>query len=142
GDWVYSEPMHLQASSIQTTQTIDQLNLDSGDLLAIQKTLEALPSQNKLDAWQELPEAMRTSVVALEEKVNVQVTVEADTSVQVVGLGLSAVDAAKAVTLTVTQEERTLQLLTAPEMDERNFQNAIDVTFEATNVKDELVIPV
>ena len=27
-------------------------------------------------------------------------------------------------------------------MDERNFQNAIDVTFEATNVKDELVIPV
>ena len=142
GDWVYSEPMHLQASSIQTTQTIDRLNLDSGDLLAIQETLEALPSQNKLDAWQELPEAMRTSVVALEEKANVQVTVEADTSVQVVGLGLSAVDAAKAVTLTVTQEERTLQLLTAPEMDERNFQNAIDVTFEATNVKDELVIPV
>lgn len=55
---------------------------------------------------------------------------------------MSAENASLPVTLTVTQEQRALQLLAAPEMDDMNFQNAVNVTFETENVKEALVIPV
>ena len=140
-----TEPESVKETISKVEQIVMELP-ETPELEDVQTELQKIETEKLQTALVEKPAETVAQIAALEEKVGADVTVQdknAQTSdVQVVGLGLSAVDAAKAVTLTVTQEERTLQLLTAPEMDERNFQNAIDVTFEATNVKDELVIPV
>lgn len=144
GDWVWSETIQVQTSDIKTAQDIAALK-NQESLRDMQTALLQMEVEDKLSAWEAVPETMRETVTALERQVGAQVTVKEEdnetSSVQVVGLGLSAESASDPVTLTVTQEPR-LQLLDAPAITGDNFQSATNVTFSATNVKSELVIPV
>lgn len=144
GDWVWAETVRVQRSDIETAQDIAALK-NQETLGDMQTALLQMKVEDKLSAWEAVPETMRETVTALEQKVNVDVTVQDEennpSNVQVVGLGLSAVNASAPVTLTVTQEPR-LKLLDAPAITGENFQSATNVAFSATNVKSELVIPV
>lgn len=133
----------------ETISQVEQITMSlpaEAELATVQTELRKMETDKLQTALEEKPAETAAQIAALEEKVDVEVVVKdenAQTSdIQVVGLGLSAENAQEEVILTVTREERTLQLLTAPELNDRNFQSAFDVTFEATNVKSELVIPV
>lgn len=120
---------------------------EDATLSTVQTQLEKIDNQEVQTALEEKPVEMAAQIAQLEEKVDVTVTVKDEhnetSDVKVVGLGLSADDTTKDITLTVTQTPHAaLQLLDAPEISSANFQSATDVTFKAENVKDELVIPV
>ena len=145
GDWVWSDVKQISETGANTARIIDDLRGNTLD--AILSSLQQLSVEEKLAAWDTAPEAMMRSVKSLEEKANVTINIEeigvVTSDVRVVGLGLSADDTTRDITLTVTRTPHAgLQLLAAPEISGVNFQSAADVTFKAENVKDELVIPV
>ena len=145
GDWVWSDVKQISETGANTARIIDDLRGNTLD--AILSSLQQLSVEEKLAAWDTAPEAMMRSVKSLEEKANVTINIEeigvVTSDVRVVGLGLSADDTTRDITLTVTRTPHAgLQLLAAPEISGANFQSAADVAFKVENVKDELVIPV
>lgn len=141
-----TKPESAKETISQVEQIVMALPEDAG-LSAVQEKLGEINSGKLLTALEEKPAETAAQIAALEEKVNITVTVKDEgnetSDVQVVGLGLSAADASTPVTLTVTQTpSAALQLLDAPAMTGANFRSATDVKFEATNVKSTLVVPV
>lgn len=140
------KPESVKETISQVEQIVMELPEDA-TLSTVQTQLEKIDNQEVQTALEEKPVEMAAQIAQLEEKVDVTVTVKDEhnetSDVKVVGLGLSADDTTKDITLTVTQTPHAaLQLLDAPEISSANFQSATDVTFKAENVKDELVIPV
>ena len=134
----------------ETISQVEQIVMklpETAELEAVQTELQKIEPDKLQTALAKKPAETAAQIAQLEEKVDVTVTVKDEhnetSDVKVVGLGLSADDTTKDITLTVTQTPHAaLQLLDAPEISSANFQSATDVTFKAENVKDELVIPV
>ena len=136
------KPESVKETISQVEQIVMELPEDA-TLSTVQTQLEKIDNQEVQTALEQKPVEMAAQIAQLEEKVGAEVTVEGVTNAQVVGLGLSADDTTKDITLTVTQTPHAaLQLLAAPEISSANFQSATDVTFKAENVKTRLVVPV
>ena len=130
----------------ETISQVEQIVMElppAAELKAVQTELQNIEPDKLQTALAKKPAETAAQIAQLEKKVGVEVAVKGVTNAQVVGLGLSAKKANTPVTLTITQTPHDgLQLLAAPEISSANFQSATDVTFEAENVKTQLVVPV
>ena len=134
----------------ETISQVEQIVMalpPAAELEAVLTELQNIEPDKLQTALAENPAETAAQIAQLEKKVDVTVTVKDEhnetSDVKVVGLGLSADDTTKDITLIVTQKPHAaLQLLAAPEISSANFQSATDVTFEAENVKMQLVVPV
>ena len=136
------KPESVKVTISQVEQIVMALP-ETAELKDVQTELRKIEPDKLQTALAEKPVEMAAQIAQLEKKVGAEVTVEGVTNAQVVGLGLSADDTTKDITLIVTQTPHAaLRLLAAPEISSANFQSATDVTFEAENVKTHLVVPV
>lgn len=130
----------------ETISQVEQIVMKlppAAELEAVQTELQKIEPDKLQTALAKKPAETAAQIAQLEKKVGVEVAVKGVTNAQVVGLGLSAKKANTPVTLTITRTAHDgLQLLDAPEISSANFQSATDVTFEAENVKTQLVVPV
>lgn len=134
------KPESVKETISQMEQIVMELP-ENAELSTVQAALREIGTDKLQTALEEKPTETAAQIAQLEQQVGAKVTMDGEA--QVVGLGLSADDTTKDVTLTVIRKPHAgLQLLAAPEISGANFRSATDVKFEATNVKSTLVVPV
>lgn len=144
--WVQSDTLLVPADALAVWDALDQLAYDDSTLTDVQTALGGLSNAER--AWQTLGQELEQEIQRLEGRLGIEVEVqntgETDKAARVFGLGLSAQDSTKPVTLTISRRDLladSVQLLDGAVTAE-NYRSATEVCFEAENVCSPLVIPV